>query len=142
MFQGSSALSLDAKGRLTVPAKHRDALVRQCEGQLTLTRHPDGCLMLFPRPVWEVHREKIAVWPLSARAWQRLLLGSASDVDMDGTGRILVPPELRTAVGLSKDVMMLGMGSNFEIWDAQALAAKEEAALAEGVPEALADFNF
>ena len=142
MFQGSSALSLDAKGRLTVPARHRDALVVQCEGRLTLTRHPDGCLMLFPRPVWEVHRERIAALPISARPWQRIFLGNATDVEMDGAGRILVSPELRSAAGLSKEVMLLGMGSHFEVWDAQALAAKEQEALAAGVPEALANFSF
>ena len=66
MFQGSSALLLDAKGRMTVPSRHRDALVVQCEGRLTLTRSPDGCLLLFPRPVWEVHRERIAALPMNA----------------------------------------------------------------------------
>ena len=142
MFQGSSALSLDAKGRLTVPSRHRDALVVQCEGRLTLTRHPDGCLMLFPRPVWEVHRERIAALPIAARQWQRIFLGSAADVEMDGAGRILVAPELRQAAGLTKDVMLLGMGSHFEVWDAQALAAKEQEALAAGVPDALANFSF
>lgn len=142
MFQGSSALSLDAKGRLIVPARHRDALVVQSEGRLTLTRHPDGCLMVFPRPVWEVHRERIAALPISARPWQRIFLGSATDVDMDSAGRILVSPELRQAATLNKDVMLLGMGSHFELWDAQLLAAKDEEALAAGVPESLANFSF
>lgn len=142
MFQGSSALSLDAKGRLTVPSRHRDALVVQCEGRLTLTRHPDGCLMLFPRPVWEVHRERIAALPIAARQWQRIFLGNAADVEMDGAGRILVSPELRQAAGLTKDVMLLGMGSHFEVWDSKALAVKEQEALAAGVPEALANFSF
>ena len=65
MFQGRSALTLDAKGRMSVPTRHRDALTLQCEGRLTLTRHPDGCLLLYPRPVWEQHREQIANSPLS-----------------------------------------------------------------------------
>lgn len=141
MYQGSSALSLDAKGRLTVPARHRDALQVQSEGRLTLTRHPEGCLLLFPRPVWEVHRERIAALPISARAWQRIFLGNATDIDMDGAGRILVSPELRNAAGLRKDVMLLGMGSHFEIWDTEALAAKEREAMAAGVPEALQNFS-
>jgi MraZ protein len=141
MYQGSSALSLDAKGRLTVPARHRDALQVQSEGRLTLTRHPEGCLLLFPRTVWEVHRERIAALPISARAWQRIFLGNATDVDMDGAGRILVSPELRNAAGLRKDVMLLGMGSHFEIWDTEALAAKEREAMAAGVPEALQNFS-
>ena len=142
MFQGSSALSLDAKGRLTVPTRHRDALLVQSEGRLTLTRHPDGCLMLFPRPVWEIHRERIAALPISARPWQRIFLGSATDIDMDSAGRILVSPELRQAATLTKDVMLLGMGSHFEIWDTQLLAAKDQEAIAAGVPESLANFSF
>lgn len=142
MYQGSSALLLDAKGRLAVPARHRDALVIECEGRLTLTRHPDGCLMLFPRPVWEVHRGRIAALPMSARPWQRIFLGNAVDVDMDTAGRILISPELRQAAGLVKNVMLLGMGSHFEVWDAQALAAKDQEAIDAGVPEALANFSF
>lgn len=139
MFQGSSALALDAKGRMTVPARHRDALVSQCEGALTLTRHPDGCLLLYPRPAWEAVRLRIAALPLSASAWRRFFLGSALDVEMDGSGRLLIGPELRSAAGLQRDVMLLGMGSHFEIWDAAALAAREAQALAGGLPDALAD---
>ena len=133
-------MSLDAKGRMTVPARHRDDLQSQCEGKLTLTRHPDGCLLLFPRPVWAIHRERIAALPMNARAWQRIFLGNAPDVDMDGAGRILVSPELRTAAKLEKDVMLLGMGSHFEVWDASTLAAKENEAIAAGMPEALSSF--
>lgn len=142
MFQGAAALNLDAKGRMTIPARHRDALVLQCEGQLSLTRHPHGCLLLFPRPVWESHRAQIAAWPMSARAWQRIFLGNAYDVDMDGAGRILVAPELRNAVGLQRDVMLLGMGTHFEIWDAAKLAENEAQALAGGMPETLSNFSF
>lgn len=142
MFQGASAINLDAKGRMSIPAKHRDALAIQCEGRLTLTRHPDGCLLLLPRPVWESRREQIAGWPMSARAWQRIFLGSASDVELDSVGRILIAPELRSAVGLSRDVMMIGMGSHFEIWDPAVQAEKEQQALAAGAPDVLSDFSF
>ena len=142
MFQGASALNLDAKGRMTIPAKHRDALTVQCEGRITLTKHPHGCLLLFPRPVWESHREQIASWPMSARAWQRIFLGNACDVDMDTAGRILISPELRSAVGLTRDVMLLGMGSHFEIWDANKLAESEAQAVANGMPDALSNFSF
>ena len=117
MFQGSSALTLDAKGRMSIPARHRDVLQANEEGRLTLTRHPDGCLLLYPRSVWESKREQIAALPANARALQRLLLGSAQDVDMDGAGRILVAPELRVAAKLDREVMLLGLGSNFELWD-------------------------
>lgn len=142
MFQGASALNLDAKGRMSIPAKHRDALALQCEGRITLTRHPHGCLLLFPRPVWESHRDQIAAWPMSARAWQRIFLGNASDVEMDGAGRILVAPELRSAVGLQRDVMLLGMGTHFEIWDAAKLADNEAQAIAGGMPDTLSNFSF
>jgi MraZ protein len=142
VFQGASSLSLDAKGRMTIPAKHRDALQLQCEGRVTLTKHPHGCLLFFPRPVWESHREQIAAWPMSARAWQRIFLGNASDVEMDGAGRILIAPELRNAVGMTRDVMLLGMGSHFEIWDAAKLAESESQAVAAGMPDVLNDFSF
>ena len=142
MFQGASALNLDAKGRMSVPAKHRDALTVQCEGRLTVTKHPHGCLLLFPRPTWESHREQIAAWPMSARAWQRIFLGNASDVELDSAGRILIAPELRTAVGLSREVMLLGMGSHFEIWDAAKLAESELQAVAAGMPDVLSNFSF
>ncbi len=117
MFQGSSALTLDAKGRMSIPARHRDVLQSEEQGRLTLTRHPDGCLMLYPRSTWEEKRKQIAALPASARPLQRLLLGNAQDVDMDGAGRILVAPELRAAAGLNREVMLLGLGSNFELWD-------------------------
>ena len=142
MFQGASAITLDAKGRMSVPARHRDALTLQCEGRVTLTRHPHGCLLLFPRPIWETHRQQIAAWPMSARAWQRIFLGSASDIEIDSAGRILVAPELRVAAGLTREVMMLGMGSHFEIWDAVRLAEDEAQAIASGMPEALRDLSF
>lgn len=142
MFQGASALNLDAKGRMSIPARHRDALAVQCEGRLTLTRHPDGCLLLFPRPIWESHREKISAWPMQARDWKRIFLGNAFDLEMDSAGRILVAPELRNAVGMQRDVMLLGMGNHFEIWDAGKLADNEAQAVAGGVPDVLSNFSF
>ncbi len=142
MFQGASALSLDAKGRMAVPSKYRDALMVQCKSRLTLTKHPHDCLLLFPRPTWESHREKIAAWPMSARAWQRIFLGNASDVELDSAGRILVAPELRSAVGMTREVMLLGMGSHFEIWDTAKLAESESQAVAAGIPAVLSNFSF
>ncbi len=142
IFQGASALSLDAKGRLAVPARHRDALAALCSGQLTLTKHPEGCLMVFPRPAWETFRDKVAALPMSASGWKRIFLGNAMDVDVDGAGRVLVSPELRAAAGLSKDVMLLGMGSHFELWDAERYAAHEAEVMAQAMPDALQDFTF
>jgi MraZ protein len=142
VFQGSSALTLDAKGRISIPTRHRDALVAQAEGRLTLTRHPDGCLLLYPRQEWEKKREVIAGLPMSARALQRLLLGNAQDVELDGSGRILIAPELRNAAGMTREVMLLGMGAHFELWDAASLARREAEDLAQGMPEVLNQFSF
>jgi mraZ protein len=142
VFQGSSALTLDAKGRITIPARHRDALAEQCAGKLTLTRHPDGCLLVYPRPQWEAKREQIAAFPMQARALQRLLLGNAQDVELDAAGRILVAPELRAAAGLTRDVMLLGMGTHFELWDSAALARREADDLAKGMADVMNQFSF
>jgi len=142
MFQGAAQLTLDGKGRLSMPTRHRDALTASCDGRLTLTRHPDGCLLVYPRPEWEARRQQIAQLPYSARALQRLLLGNAADIDLDSAGRVLVAVELRSAAGLERDVMLLGMGAHFELWDAARLAEHERQALADGLPDAAAGFTF
>jgi len=142
VFQGASQLTLDGKGRVSMPARHRDVLASSCEGRLTVTRHPDGCLLVYPRPAWESRRQQIAQLPYAARALQRLLLGSAVDVELDSAGRILIGSELRAAAGLERDVMLLGMGAHLELWDAARLAEHERQALANGLPESAADFTF
>ncbi|HEX5356314.1 division/cell wall cluster transcriptional repressor MraZ [Aquabacterium sp.] len=142
VFQGASALSLDAKGRMAVPSRHRDALQALCAGQLTITKNPDGCLMVFPRPAWETFRDKVAALPMSAAGWKRIFLGNAMDVEIDSAARVLISPELRAAAGLTKEVMLLGMGSHFELWDAQKYAEHEAAVMAQPMPEALQDFTF
>ncbi|KND60175.1 Cell division protein MraZ [Candidatus Burkholderia verschuerenii] len=142
MFQGASALTLDAKGRMSIPSRYRDALQVQAEGRVTLTKSPDGCLLLFPRPEWERFREKVAALPMEAMWWRRIFLGNAMDVELDSAGRVLVSPELRSAAALEKDVTLLGMGAHFELWDSQMYAAKEAAAMAQGMPESLKDFTF
>jgi MraZ protein len=142
VFQGASSLNLDAKGRFSVPTRHRDVLVAVAAGALTMTKHPHGCLMVFPRPEWEKFRERIAQLPMSAQWWKRIFLGNAMDVEMDGTGRVLVSPELRTAAGLTREVMLLGMGQHFELWDKAAYETKEAEAMQAGMPEAFKDFVF
>ncbi|MGM9425747.1 division/cell wall cluster transcriptional repressor MraZ [Hydrogenophaga sp. MI9] len=141
MFQGLSSLSLDAKGRLSMPTRHRDAL-GAATGQLTITKHPHGCLMVFPRDEWEKFRARIATLPMDAQWWRRIFLGNAMDVDMDASGRILVSPELRTAAGISRDAVLLGMGSYLELWDAQSYAAKEAEEMQKPMPDVLKDFAF
>jgi len=134
-------LLIDAKGRLSVPARHRDALA-QDNGQITLTKHPDGCLMLFPRSAWEAFRARIAELPMQAQWWKRIFLGNAMDVAMDATGRVLISPELRAAAGLLKEVVLLGMGSYLELWDKATYDAKEAAAMQAPMPDIFKDFSF
>jgi MraZ protein len=142
VFQGASAITLDAKGRLSVPARHRDVLAALANGQLTLTKHPDGCLLVFPRPAWEAFRDKVAALPMSAAGWKRIFLGNAVDVEIDSASRIHISPELRAAAGLTKDVMLLGMGSHFELWDAARYAAHEAEVMQQAMPETLQNFSF
>jgi MraZ protein len=142
VFQGASALNLDAKGRMSVPAKHRDALLVQSEGRVTLTKHPDGCLMVFPRSEWEAFRARVAQLPMDAHWWRRIFLGNATELDLDSAGRILVSPELRSAAGIQREVILLGMGSHLELWDAATYATKEQAAMMQGVPDALKQFTY
>jgi len=142
VFQGASFLSLDAKGRLSVPTRHRDVLSTTASGQLTITKHPHGCLMVFPRPEWEKFRERIAALPMDAHWWKRIFLGNAMDVELDGTGRVLVAPELRAAAGIAKDAVLLGMGNYFELWDQATYSAAESAAMQGDMPDVLKDFSF
>lgn len=142
MYQGASQLTLDGKGRLSVPSRHRDALTSQCEGRLTLTRHPDGCLLVYPRPIWEAKRQELSKLPYQLRALQRLVIGSASDTEIDSAGRVLVPGELRSAAGLERDVMLLGLGAHFELWDLARLAEQEKSQLARALPESATSFSF
>jgi MraZ protein len=142
VFQGASSLSLDAKGRLSVPTRHRDVLSATAEGQLTITKHPHGCLMVFPRNEWEKFRERIAALPMSAQWWKRIFLGNAMDCEMDGSGRVLISPELRGAAGITKEAVLLGMGNHFELWDAETYAAQEAEAMKGEMPDVFKDFSF
>ena len=142
VFQGTSALSLDGKGRVTVPARHRDALSALSSNQLTLTQHPVGCLLVFPRPAWEGFRAQLMGLPMEADGWRRFFVGSAVDVEMDSAARVLVPPELRAMAGLDKDVLLLGMGQRLELWDATRYAAHQAQVMAGPMPDAIKSFVF
>jgi MraZ protein len=142
VFQGPAALTLDGKGRIAMPARHREVLAAMGVSQLTITKHPEGSLMIFPRPAWEVFREKVAALPMSASGWKRIFLGNAMDVEIDASSRVLIAPELRAAAGLTRDVMLLGMGSHFELWDAARYAEHEAKVMEQPMPEALQDFSF
>ena len=125
-----------------MPTRHRDVLSANAAGQLTLTKHPHGCLMLFPRPEWEKFRERIASLPMSAQWWKRIFLGNAMVVEMDATGRVLISPELRAAALISKDAVLLGMGNHFELWDKATYDAQEAKAMLGDLPDVLQDFSF
>jgi MraZ protein len=135
MFQGAAALNLDAKGRMAVPARHRDALTALADGHLVLTAHPHRCLLLYPQPAWEPIRAKILAAPSlepQSAMLRRLLVGFAVDSDMDSAGRVLVAPELRHYAGLEKEVWLVGQGSHFEIWSDAGWRAQQEAIFALG----------
>lgn len=131
MFQGATALNLDAKGRMAVPARYRDALLATAEGRLVLTAHPHRCLLLYPEPAWAPIRERILAAPSfdpRSAATKRVLLGNALDMQMDAAGRLLITPELRDVAGLEKQVWLVGMGSHFEIWSEAGWKAQHAAA--------------
>ena len=122
-FRGVTHLALDAKGRLAIPAKHREALAgAPADGQtgLILTADPSRCLLLYPRAAWapiESRLMAMSAFNAEIRGLQRLIVGHADDVEMDGAGRILVPPALRQYAGLDHRVVLVGQGNKFEVWD-------------------------
>ncbi len=120
LFRGTSSLSLDVKGRLTVPTRYRQDIVDKCDGNMIITADPDECLLLYPREEWLVVEQKIAALPTlnkQSRILQRFMIGHATDVEVDKNGRLLVPPTLRNFAGLDKQIMFVGQGKKFEIWD-------------------------
>jgi MraZ protein len=129
VFFGETAINLDAKGRLAIPIRYRETLAEQCENRMVLTysAFDSGSLWLQSEQTWERVRDEVMALPnfnASHRSLQRRLVGSATAVEPDGNGRILLPPSLRQVAGLEKRVIMLGMGSRFEIWDEDTLNAK------------------
>ena len=140
IFQGNSSLSLDAKGRMTIPARYRDVLLKDSHGELTITRNLDGGLLIYPRSEWEERRKIIMNLPTKSRGIQRLLVGNAQDVEIDSAGRVLIAPELRNIAGIIKDVVLVGMGHSFELWDAEKYADLQAKDLEEIDPDDLGDF--
>ncbi|HLD09829.1 MAG TPA: division/cell wall cluster transcriptional repressor MraZ [Methylophilaceae bacterium] len=129
MFRGATSLNLDVKGRLAVPSKHRDELQAQCAGNLVLTAHPHGCLLLYPQPAWEPIQAKmmaLSSFDKQSSALQRLLVGYAEDITLDSAGRLLVSPSLREFAGVEKQAMLVGQGSHFELWNMDAWRAQLE----------------
>jgi MraZ protein len=123
VFRGVATFNLDAKGRMAIPAKFRKHLDVCCEGRLVVTvDHSDHCLQLYPLPEWEQVEQKLTALPslnTSVRKLKRMLLGNATELEMDGNGRILLPAKLREHADLQKSMVMIGQGNKFELWDEQ-----------------------
>lgn len=120
MFRGVTTLSLDTKGRLIIPSRYRDELSSQGDGRVVVTVDPSKCLLLFPLPEWEPIEKKLnslSSFNPQTRSLQRLLVGNAADLELDATGRILLPPMLREFAVLDKSVVLVGQGTKFEIWN-------------------------
>lgn len=145
MFQGSAALNLDAKGRMAIPARHRDALAGPGNGVVVVTAHLHPCLLVYPLPAWEPIRNRI----LEASSFEdrpagikRRLVGYAVEETMDAAGRLLIPPELRKLAGLEKEVYLVGLGSHFELWSAEGWQRQNEildSLSGQALPPSLAD---
>lgn len=129
MFQGETAITIDDKGRLTIPTSYRDLVADACANRLVITYNPfdAGCLWIFPHAEWEQVRDQVNALPSVKavhRALQMKLVGAASIVEPDGAARILLPASQRAAAGLEKKAVLLGMGNKFELWSEQAHLAK------------------
>lgn len=135
MFRGCSTLSVDSKGRLAVPSRYRDRLVGICDGALVVTLNPlDRSLWLYPLPEWEAIEAKLAVlsdFDKQGRRAKQMMRGYAADCQLDGQGRILIPQELRRYAAIGKQIVILGQGNKFEIWDETAWKQLRDDWLAE-----------
>ena len=146
-FRGVTQLALDAKGRFAVPAKHREALAAGRSGRLVITADLSHCLLLYPLSAWEpIEAElmKFSSFNDQIRGLQRLLVGYADEVDLDSAGRILVPPALRRYAYLDRQIVLVGQGHKFELWDEARWHAQTAQAIAfpaASLPPELAGFS-
>jgi MraZ protein len=125
MFQGETAITIDDKGRMAIPTAYRDLVARECGNRLVITYNPfeAGCLYLYPQHEWERVRDEVNKLPTTTRAHRQLqlkLVGAAHPVELDGSGRVGIPPSHRSAIGIGKKAVLLGMGKRFELWSEQA----------------------
>lgn len=138
MFRGINSINLDAKGRIIIPTRYRPAL-EESRSQLVVTIDTeDPCLLLYPLSEWEILENKLENLPSfnrAARRVQRILIGHATEVELDGSGRILLPGLLREYAGLDKQVMLVGQGRRFEIWSDSGWEQGRQDWLDEGVKE-------
>jgi MraZ protein len=146
VFFGETAITLDAKGRFAVPTRYRALIDEQCAGRMVLTysAFDSGSLWLYPEQEWQRVRDEVmalSTFKASHRGLQRRLVGSATPVEPDGSGRIQLPLTLRQVAGLEKHMVFLGMGSRFEIWNENTLNQKrmeEERSIGEQASEEIA----
>ena len=136
MIRGTNLLNLDSKGRLAIPSCYRDAVHERCDGKMVVTVNntKEYCLWLYPMDEWLEVEKKIVSLPSfnsEHQALKRFLLGQASDVDMDGSGRILLPAPLREFAMMKKAVVLVGQGNKFEIWSEELWNAKRSQWLEE-----------
>jgi len=130
-----------------VPTRHRDFLQSYCSGRLIITADPSKCLLIYPLPDWEPIEKKLnslSSFNPQTRSLQRLLVGNASDVELDSAGRILVPTSLRQFAGLEKSVVLAGQGNKFEVWDEEKWNQQNAEALVfrdGGMPPELEGFS-
>lgn len=120
MFRGATKLTLDVKGRIVMPTRHRERLRESSEGRLVVTVDRDQCLLIYPLPEWEQIERKLMALPTlhpQSRRLQRLMVGHATELELDGHGRLLLTAELREFAGLSRFAMLIGQGNRFELWD-------------------------
>lgn len=123
MFKGSHSITIDAKGRIAIPASYRQSLIDDCGGRLVITRHWDGCLLIYPGPEFQVFEQQLlsrGSLNSKVRDIQRFFIGNARDIDMDRQGRLLLPANLRAAAGLGSRAVLSGIGNLFELWDEDA----------------------
>jgi MraZ protein len=134
MFRGATKVTLDAKGRMAIPTRYRERLAARCEGEIVITVDRDHCLLIYPLPDWEELERKLVRLPSMhkvARRVVRIMVGYATEVDMDSNGRILVSRELRDFADLEKQAILIGQGNKFELWDEQTWNEKRDAWLGE-----------
>jgi len=136
-FRGITSINLDIKGRLVMPARYRAEITEEVGGQLVLTIDTEErCLLLYPINTWKEIESKIEAlssFNPHTRRIQRLLIGHATELEMDGSGRILIPQVLREYASLDKNVMLVGQGKKFEIWDEAIWNEGREGWLSEGL---------
>ncbi len=138
MFRGVNNITLDSKGRMAIPSRYRERLREDHAGQLVVTVDRDLCLLIYPHSEWEEIERKLNRLPSfnrQARRLQRLLVGHATEVEMDGHGRVLLPGPLREFAGLERHAVMIGQGNKFELWDETRWREQREVWLEEAPDE-------